>query len=253
MTRWLGICVFAATWPWALAAAQTPAPTGPPATILLGSRHGHVTPIRQGCTHTGGGNIDVAQPAADTVVITMTGVAVATPNPCKDSVATFQFDLEQCFEIAFEDPKAKRAKLTLEGRVIGLLRTHRKAGGSVEQGPGIVAVSCGSVGLLAVTVPPHSVAGGENLSVNCREGPVAVPVLPGKYELHEKWAITAAHPKCLLPCKASSAEFAPDPALDPLWISYWEPFHGAAKKDFGLQVTIRVAPDTDAGNNGNGK
>jgi hypothetical protein len=32
-----------------------------------------------------------------------------------------------------------------------------------------------------------------------------------------------------------------------LWISYWEPFHGAAKKDLGLQITIKVAPDTDAG------
>ena len=44
-------------------------------------------------------------------------------------------------------------------------------------------------------------------------------------------------------CKAASAEFAPDPALDPLWISYWEPFHGAIKKDFGFQVTVRVVPE----------
>ena len=36
---------------------------------------------------------------------------------------------------------------------------------------------------------------------------------------------------------------APDPALDPLWISYWEPFHGAVKKDFGFQVTVKVAPE----------
>jgi hypothetical protein len=42
---------------------------------------------------------------------------------------------------------------------------------------------------------------------------------------------------------AASAEFAPDPALDPLWISYWEPFHGAAKKDFGFQLTMKVAPE----------
>jgi hypothetical protein len=45
----------------------------------------------------------------------------------------------------------------------------------------------------------------------------------------------------LLTCKAASAEFAPDPALDPLWISSFEPFHGASKKDFGFQVTIKVA------------
>src|SRR5262249_30729408 len=101
----------------------------------------------------------------------------------------------------------------------------------------------GPAEVLTLTVPPHAVAGGENLSVNCREGPSTVAVQPGTYTLHGKWAITASHPKSLLPCKAASAEFAPDPALDPLWISYWEPFHGAAKKDFGFQITIKVAPD----------
>src|SRR5215472_9188357 len=55
-------------------------------------------------------------------------------------------------------------------------------------------------------------------------------------------------PPSLKPCKAASAEFAPEQALDPLWISYWEPFHGAAKKDFGFQITIKVAPETETGN-----
>ena len=58
--------------------------------------------------------------------------------------------------------------------------------------------------------------------------------------LHAGWQVSATHPKALLG-QAASAEFAPDPALDPLWISYWEPFHGAAKKDFGFQVTLKVA------------
>jgi hypothetical protein len=35
----------------------------------------------------------------------------------------------------------------------------------------------------------------------------------------------------------------PDPALDPLWISAFEPFHGAQKKDFGFRVTIKVEPE----------
>src|SRR5947209_7349005 len=95
-----------------------PVPAGPPVTIVLGSRHGHATPHRQGFTHTGGGNIDVAQPTPDVIVVTMTGVAVAGAHPCKDSVATMNFDLDQCFEIRFEDPKLKAVKLTLEARVI---------------------------------------------------------------------------------------------------------------------------------------
>jgi hypothetical protein len=68
-----------------------------------------------------------------------------------------------------------------------------------------------------------------------------VPV--GKYALREVFGVQAAHPCKVLPCKAASAEFAPDPALDPLWISYWEPFHGAQKKDFGFQVIVKVSPE----------
>ena len=46
----------------------TTAPPAPDVSLALGSRSGKVTPIRSGCTHTGGGNIDVQQPAPDTVV-----------------------------------------------------------------------------------------------------------------------------------------------------------------------------------------
>jgi hypothetical protein len=233
----------------------TAGPAAPAASIVLGPRHGHVTPVRTGCNHTAGGNIDVAQPSPDVVVITMTGVAVAGKHPCLSSVASMAFELEQCFEVSFDNPKLKHAKLVLEGRVIGLLRSHGccKWGGSAEQGPGCATVSAGHSAVLSVTVPPHSVACGENLSVNCHDGPVEVPIVPGKYTLHETWTIDAAHPYKPLPCKASSAEFAPDPALDPLWISYWEPFHGAAKKDFGFQITLKVVEDTSAAANNNGE
>ncbi len=234
--------------PTAAAWAQAPAPPAPPVSILLGSRHAHVTPARQGFTHTGAGTIDVAQPAPDTVVITMFGVAVAGGHPCKDSAASLQFELDQCFEVSFDKPEVKRAKLTLEGRVVGLLRSHAKGGGSAEQGPGCVTVLAGPAEVVMLTVPPHAVAGGENLSVNCKEGPVEAPVAKGKFTLHEVFSIAASHPRSLLPCKAASAEFAPDPALDPLWISYWEPFHGAGKKDFGLQVILKVQDDSASKN-----
>jgi hypothetical protein len=96
--------------------------------------------------------------------------------------------------------------------------------------------------LVALCLPDHAVACGENLSVNDHEGPITVPIAAGKYTLHQEFRLLASQPRAILPCKAPSAEFAPDPALDPLWISYWEPFHGAAKKDFGFQVTLKVAP-----------
>jgi hypothetical protein len=84
------------------------------------------------------------------------------------------------------------------------------------------------------------VAGGENLSINDRDGPVSQVIAPGEYTLHRKFHLCASHPKAILPCKAASAEFAPDPALDPLWIGYREPFKGARKKEFCLQVTLKV-------------
>src|SRR5262245_52598090 len=87
-------------------------------------RRAQAIPDRQGFTHSGGGNIDVQQPAPDTLVVTMTGVAVAGAHPCKDSVATVTFELAQEFEVRILKKGVKRAKLTLEARQIGLLRTH---------------------------------------------------------------------------------------------------------------------------------
>ncbi len=110
--------------------APAPPTPGTPITITLGPRQARATPQRVGFTHTGGGNIDVAQPAVDTVVVTFTGVAVAGAHPCKDSAASLNFDLSQCFDLAFDEKVTfKQAKLTLEGRVIGLLRSHNRGGG----------------------------------------------------------------------------------------------------------------------------
>src|SRR5262249_31025976 len=114
-------------------ALPAPAADAPPVTISLGSRQASATPQRCGLTHTGGGTIDVVQPAPDTLVITMTGVAVAGAHPCKDSHALLAFTLDQGFDVVFEKPDVKKAKLTIEGRVIGLLRSHCR-GGSAQEG-----------------------------------------------------------------------------------------------------------------------
>ena len=207
----------------------------PPVSITLHERHGHVTPCKGKCQHSGGGLIDVQAPAPDTVVITMSGAVVGT--------AQMHFDLDQCFEIRFDDPKVKRAKLTVEGRVIGLLRGEKK--GCAEYDAACASVAAGPVELVALCVPSHKVCGCDNLSVNDHDGPKSVPITAGKYTLHQTFTISA-HTDSLV-CKRPSAEFAPDPALDPLWISYWEPFHGVKKDQFGFQVILKVAADTDAG------
>jgi len=220
---------------------QQAAPAAPPVSIQLDDRHGHVTPTRTGFTHTGGGYIDIQQPTPDALVITMTGVAVAGPHPCKASFAQLCFDLNQLFEISFDDPKVKAAKLTMEARVIGVLRGGGK--GTAEETNGCATVSGDGVDTLNVCAPAHSVAACDDLSVNCHAGPVSGGIKAGKYCLHGTWTISASHPRSLGCDKAASAEFDPA-ALDPLWISYWEPYHGIKKTDFGLQITIHVADDT---------
>jgi hypothetical protein len=230
------LAVFAGGLPLMLV-AQTPAP---PVTITLKNRHGHAVPHRCGCSHTGGGNTDVQQPSPDTVVFTMTGAALTAPHP-KGSSASMNFDLDQCFEVAFASPKVKKAKISLNGTVIGLLRGD-KHGGCASVDSGSAQVTCGPANLLSVHIEPHSVCGCENLSINDNVGPVSGPITPGEYHFAQFFNISASH-KAHLIGKASSAEFAPDPALDPLWMSYREPFHGAAKKDFGFKVILRVESD----------
>src|SRR5260370_10732456 len=117
----------------------------------------------------------------------------------------------------------RKAKPTLEGCVIGLLRSHNNAG-SVQEGPGVAAAAFGPEVLLTLSLPQHAVCCGENLSINDREGPVAVPVAAGQITLHQAFALTASHPHSVKPCKAPSARVVPHPARDPLWICYWEPF-----------------------------
>jgi hypothetical protein len=209
------------------------AASAPLVSITLLDRHGHVTPHQGKCSHTGGGLIDVTSPSPDTVIITMTGAVVANSE--------MRFELDQDFKVKFDDPKVKAAKLTLEGRVMGLLRSHCKGG--AEQGEACATVNCGPAALATVAVEPHSVACGENLTVNCHVGPVSAPVVPAVYTLHETFFI-AAHSECWL-LKKPSAEFAPDPALEPLWISSYEPFHGVNKKDLGFQVILKVAAEEE--------
>lgn len=227
----------------ALAAQRLPA-AEPDVTISLAHRQATASPRRCGFTHTGAGNIVVQQPSQDALVLTMTGVAVAGAHPCKDSVAVLTFDLFQELEITINKKDVKQARVSLEARVIGLLRSHSCGGGSASIScPAQATLSpCGdSAALLHVELPGRAVAGGENLSVNDQFGPVKMDLPAGKFVLHQQFGIQATHPRCVLPCKTASAEFAPDPALDPLWISAWEPFKGAQKKEFGFQVTLKVS------------
>src|SRR5262249_15302845 len=110
----------------------------PAVTLVLGQGQATAIPLRQGSSHTGGGNIHVTQPAPDTISVIMTGAAGARGHPFKGSAAGLTFDLSQGFEVVIHSPKVKTAKLVMWGRAVGLLRNDcicGKSGGAAEVSP----------------------------------------------------------------------------------------------------------------------
>jgi hypothetical protein len=201
--------------------------------IVLGDRAGEAVPVRSGCTYVGGGTIDVKQPAADTVVLTLVGAVVATGHP-HGSSAVMEFDVDQAFEVT-----GGRCKLSLESEIVGVLRGGRIAAAWSNAG---AAVTGGEATIVAADLPDRCVTGGENLTVNDKAAPDDVAVAPGSYHIRSRWRLAATHPAGLRG-KSSSAEFAPEPALDPLWVGGpRDPFHGVVKKDFGMRITVKVTP-----------
>ena len=213
------------------------ASTAPAVSIKLGQRSAKVIPTRVGCAHSGGGNITVAQPTADKLVITLTGSVVASAGPFNDAVVALDYDVAQCIEVSFDDPEVKAAKLEMDAQVVGVLRADKK--GSAEVGQGCINIGCATGAAASICTPPHSVSGCTSLSVNDYEGPVSVPVLAGKYTVNATWHVGANMPKGGI-CKGPSAEFAPD-AVDPVWLHHKAAFYGIDKKPFGLILTVTAS------------
>ena len=138
---------------------QPAAPSTPTVSLQLDDRHGHVTPVRVGFTHTGGGLIAVATPDTDTIVVTFTGVVVAGGHPCKDSSAEMNFDFNQVLEVSWDSKDVKACKVTMDGQVIGVLRSECKGGGTATEAAGNFVLSGDGVDSLSLVVPPHSVSG----------------------------------------------------------------------------------------------
>jgi hypothetical protein len=216
---------------------------GPPPkiTLLLKDRHGQATPTRTDAAHTAGGNTEVLRPREDTILVGMTGVVTAGPHPCRGSAAALDFTLDQEFGVVCAEPKVQKAKLTIDWQVIGLLRGD-KNGGSAGVGPGVVAIDCEGICLLLLVIQTHAVNGNEYLAINDHKGPISIPVGPGEYHLRQGFRINAEHARSICG-RAAAAEFAPDPTLDPTWISVTDPFRGANKKEFGFRVVLRVEPE----------
>jgi hypothetical protein len=118
--------------------------------------------------------------------------------------------------------------------------------GTADTQPAVAGITtCEGHPVVSLSLPARSAGCCEDLSVYNHEGPICVPVVCGKYTLHETWGFGTTHP-CFI-CRGASAEFAPQPQYCPeagYWFQEWHPFNGTATKDFGFQVTIKVIPES---------
>jgi hypothetical protein len=247
-----GCALLALAWP---ARAQEAAAPRPPVEFIIQPGEASAVPFKRGVSHANGGVIDVAQPNPTTLVITMSGLAATNADLIHTSIASYHFELNQIFELAFNSPRVKGATLTLEGRVEGLLRTDHQHYthpwgphhcGTATTDPALAGIGVGHTEILTVSLPPRAAGCCDDLSVYNHEGPLVVPITPGKYTLHGTWGFGTTHP-CFC-CRGASAEFSPQPAsceegAAAYWFSEWHPFNGAATKDFGFQITVKVIPE----------
>jgi hypothetical protein len=216
-------------------------------------------PIKKGLAWANGGVIDVAQPNPTTLTITMSGLTATNADLLCTSVANYHFELTQAFAVVFNSKRVVGAKLTLEGRVIGILRTDHthhtpccfpgcRHCGTAETLPATAAVTSEGGELVSLSLPPRQSCCCDDLSVYNHEGPFCVPVICGKYMLHETWGFGTTHPAFW--CRGASAEFSPQPQYCPeageYWFQHFHPFNGLASKDFGYQVTLKLIPEFKA-------
>jgi hypothetical protein len=239
------------------AAAQEAISPRPPVEFVVAPGEASAVPIKKGVSWANGGVIDVAQPNATTLIVTMSGITATNADLLCKSIANYDFQLTQAIGINFNSKRVVGAKLSLEGRVIGLLRTNheyytRHCGNShcgiAETHPATATVTNEAGEIASLALPARQASGCDDLSVYNHEGPFCVPVICGKYVLHETWGFGTTHPAFF--CRGASAEFAPQPqhyrGANSYWFEHFEPFNGSATKDFGYQVVLKLVPEFKA-------
>jgi hypothetical protein len=225
-------------WP---ASAQSAGGAGEPVTakIALGPREGAAHPTGCGRTATGGGNIYVAQPAPDTVVIRMAGNVAACGNLLVSANASIDFRQDLQFSVEFSHP-GHTGQLIMESKIIGVLSckgTHAAVGLTGAT----ASITCGPNAITTLPMPPRTVGSGESFALNSSQGPICAPIYGGCYQLHQVFGVFANQQGGGV-CGKAVAEFSPTP-LSPTWTGPSYPFQQVDKTDFGYEVTLRVVPD----------
>jgi len=221
--------------------------SGPGYQIVLRSHHGEATPHRTKDAQTGGGSIYIDQPEPHTIVVTMSGAAVAGSD-FHGSSAGINFNLDQDLDIITTRPGVKAPRIGMVGRVMGTLQVTDpgKCGtscGSADQGPATAALMCGDTNILSVNVKSSGAGVGQETFVNFRDGPVESTATAGSYKLHTSFRIGVQQGKGVFHRQYAVADFDPAPQLDAFWADALRPFRAVPRKDFGFRLVLRVVED----------
>lgn len=247
-TRTVGL-VSLATLLTAISLTAWQANGGPAYQIVLRSRHAETHPAREKDGQTGDGSIVVEQPEPSTIVVTMTGSAAAGSG-CHSSCASLNFQLEQDLEIiALRD--ARPPRVGMMGRVVGTLAVTKPACcsrscGTAEQGPATATLSVGETSLLSLCVKPSTVACGQELAINFREGPVESTAATGNFRLGAAFRLGVTQGRGLFHRQFALADFAPAPQLNASFADILQPFRAAPRNEFGFKLVLRVAEERPA-------
>lgn len=249
--RWIALCscLLVVAPAVASAADAVPAPAGPAYQIVLRSRTAQANPSKTKDAQTGGGTVLVEQPEPNTIVVVMTGAAVAG-SEFHGSSASIAFELDQALDIIPTRTGLRPPRIGMVGRVFGTLQVTEtgncgcKSCGSAEQSPGVACLALGDGPVLSIAVKPSATGPGSPLSVNNREGPVEAVAVPGSYTLKQSFTISASQGKCVFNRQYAVADFDPDPRLDGFWGDALKAFRAIPRKEFGFRVVVRVVEDS---------
>lgn len=228
--------------------AADPTPAGPAYQIVLRSRSAQSNPTKTKDAQTGGGGIVVEHPEPNTLVIAMTGAAVAG-SEFHGSSAGITFDLDQALEIIPTRKGLRPPRIAMVGRVVGTLQVTDagkcgKSCGSAEQAAGNAALILGDSSILSLSVKPMAVGPNSPVFVDNKEGIVETVAVAGSYSFRQSFAIAVGQGKGVFNRQYAVADFDPAPQLDGFWADALKPFRALPRKDFGFKVVLRVVEDT---------
>lgn len=210
--------------------------------LVAGQRAATAEGRHGGLGYTSAPVIDVTQPRPDVLVVTMTGAATAAGLPCNESYAEVVFDLSHNFAVV-SGPVPRPVRMTVEAQLIGLFRGNRDGAGMAEISvPAEACVTVGGTPVATVGFRGRTHTGKDVVLISDRTPPVEAIVLPGEFNLSQKFAIRCSHPKKCFHKNVVMAVFG-NLGKPPEWLGLLDPARDLPRgQDLGFRVAIRVEP-----------